>query len=129
MSGVYEDQGIEGLSDKLMDVVKEFKGDNSEVEVLKHIIIQSNLLLATANVRYFLVLFLIWRHHFTSNNDCASEAIVNEETNEVKEDMKKLAEATSVVKFANFAEHLKAYFSALLEINMGEDKVISGACI
>lgn len=59
MSGVYEDQGIEGLSDKLMDVVKEFKGDNSEVEVLKHIIIQSNLLLATANVRYFLVLFLI----------------------------------------------------------------------
>lgn len=57
MSGVFEDQGIEGLSEKLMDVVKEFKGDNSEVEVLKHIIIQSNLLLATANVRYFSVSF------------------------------------------------------------------------
>ena len=49
---------------------------------------------------------------------------MNEETNEVREDMKKLGEATSVVKFASFAEHLKAYFSALLDVNLGEDKVI-----
>ena len=53
MSGVFEDQGVEGLSEKIMEIVKEFKGDNSEVEVLKHIIIQTNLLLATSNVRLF----------------------------------------------------------------------------
>lgn len=53
MSGVFEDQGVEGLSEKIMDIVKEFKGDNSEVEVLKHILIQTNLLLATSNVRLF----------------------------------------------------------------------------
>ena len=53
MSGVFEDQGVEGLSERIMEIVKEFKGDNSEVEVLKHIIIQTNLLLATSNVRLF----------------------------------------------------------------------------
>ena len=59
MSGVFEDQGMEGLSEKIMEIVKEFKGDNSEVEVLKHIIIQTNLLLATSNVRLFCLVIVM----------------------------------------------------------------------
>ena len=59
MSGVFEDQGVEGLSEKIMEIVKEFKGDNSEVEVLKHIIIQTNLLLVTSNVRLFCLVIVM----------------------------------------------------------------------
>lgn len=50
---------------------------------------------------------------------------MNEETNEVREDMKKLAGGHFCREVqASFAEHLKAYFSALLDVNLGEDKVI-----
>ena len=48
---------------------------------------------------------------------------MNEETNEVKPDMKRLAEATSVVRFANFADMNSSHFSALLNIDLSEEKV------
>lgn len=48
----FEEQSLEGLNEKIMDVVKSYRGDYSEIEVLKKVIIQSNLLLATYNVRY-----------------------------------------------------------------------------
>ena len=48
---------------------------------------------------------------------------MNEETNEVKPDMKRLVEATSVVRFANFSDMNSSHFSALLNIDLSEEKV------
>ena len=48
---------------------------------------------------------------------------MNEETNEVKPDMKRLAEATSVVRFANFSDMNSSHFSALLNIDLSEENV------
>ena len=50
----FEEQKLEGLNEKIMEVVKSYQGDYTDTEVLKMLIIQSNLLLATYNVRYFL---------------------------------------------------------------------------
>lgn len=49
----FEEQSLEGLNEKIMSLVKSYKGDYSEIEVLKMVVIQSNLLLATYNVRYY----------------------------------------------------------------------------
>ena len=48
---------------------------------------------------------------------------MNEETNEVKPDMKRLAEATSVVRFASFSDMNSSHFSALLNIDLSEENV------
>ena len=55
----FEEQSLEGLNEKIMSVVKSYQGDYSEVEVLKKVIIQSNLLLATYNVRYYSLLCIL----------------------------------------------------------------------
>lgn len=51
----FTEQSISGLNEKIMEIVKNYKGDFSEAEVLKQIISQSELLLATYNVRFVIV--------------------------------------------------------------------------
>lgn len=50
----YTEQGIDGLNEKIMEIVDSIKGDQSEVEVLDKIIHQTKLLFATYKVRLVL---------------------------------------------------------------------------
>ena len=45
---------IEGLRNRIMKIVSDYQGNFSEIEILKQIMCESELLLATYNVRYFL---------------------------------------------------------------------------
>lgn len=47
----YTEQGIDGLNEKIMEIVNSIKGDQSEVEVLDRIIQQTKLLFTTYKVR------------------------------------------------------------------------------
>lgn len=50
----YTEQGIDGLNEKIMEIVDSIKGDQSEVEVLDRIIQQTKLLFTTYKVRLVL---------------------------------------------------------------------------
>lgn len=50
----YTEQGIDGLNEKIMEIVNSIKGDQSEVEVLDKIIQQTKLLFTTYKVRLVL---------------------------------------------------------------------------
>ena len=57
MAEVYDEEVISGLKEKLMSIVTEFKGDFTEVEIMKQIMCEGELLLATFNVCYKTVSF------------------------------------------------------------------------
>ena len=48
------EEAIEGLRNRIMKIVSDYQGNFSEIEILKQIMCESELLLATYNVRYFL---------------------------------------------------------------------------
>lgn len=48
------EEAIEGLRNRIMKIVLDYQGNFSEIEILKQIMCESELLLATYNVRYFL---------------------------------------------------------------------------
>lgn len=48
----YSEEAIEGLKDRIMKIISDYQGKFSEIEILKQIMCDSELLLATYNVRY-----------------------------------------------------------------------------
>lgn len=48
----FSEQNISGLNEKIMDIVKSLKGDQTESEILSQIILQTRTLFATYKVRY-----------------------------------------------------------------------------
>ena len=84
MAEVYDEEVISGLKEKLMSIVSEFKGDFTEVEIMKQIMCEGELLLATFNVYYEKPRLIgQCRELFQSNLDICGAAVCNEETEEV----------------------------------------------
>ena len=51
MTDPSSEEAIEGLKSRIMKIVTDYQGNFSEIEVLKQIMCESELLLATYNVR------------------------------------------------------------------------------
>ncbi|KNB43981.1 hypothetical protein JH06_2409 [Blastocystis sp. subtype 4] len=88
------EEAIEGLRNRIMKIVSDYQGNFSEIEILKQIMCESELLLATYNVRNLL----------TNNLDFCEESIRNEETEEVMPEMKKLADSAEVVSVSSTSD-------------------------
>lgn len=54
MTEQYSEEAIEGLKDRIMKIISDYQGKFSEIEILKQIMCDSELLLATYNVRYII---------------------------------------------------------------------------
>ena len=92
------EETISGLRERMQTIVNDLKGQYSEVEIVKEMMREGELMLATCNVKYSRrVGELTNRNLFTSNLDMCEYGIRNEETGEVKAGMKKLADSVDVV--------------------------------
>lgn len=120
----FTEQSISGLNEKIMEIVKSYKGDFSEAEVLKQIISQSELLLATYNVRFVIVWQVSSSNLFTHNLDCVSEVIRDDETGEVKKDMEDLANKLTVVRSDSISDMDDAHYLTIINIAISEEKTL-----
>ncbi|KAK8790765.1 hypothetical protein WA588_002512 [Blastocystis sp. NMH] len=94
MSESTREETISGLRARMQSIVNDLKGQYSEVEIIKEMMREGELMLATCNVRNL----------FTSNLDMCECGIRNEETGEVKMGMKKLADSVDVVSVLTQAD-------------------------
>lgn len=120
----FTEQSISGLNEKIIEIVKSYKGDFSEAEVLKQIISQSELLLATYNVRFVIVWQVSSSNLFTHNLDCVSEVIRDDETGEVKKDMEDLANKLTVVRSDSISDMDDAHYLTIINIAISEEKTL-----
>ena len=125
MAEVYDEEVISGLKEKLMSIVSEFKGDFTEVEIMKQIMCEGELLLATFNVCYEKPRLIgQCRELFQSNLDICGAAVCNEETEEVIPDMKKLAEGIDVVSLETVSDADFCHTMATINFRIN-DKLVS----
>ena len=120
----FTEQSISGLNEKIIEIVKSYKGDFSEAEVLKQIISQSELLLATYNVRFVIVWQVSSSNLFTHNLDCVSEVIRDDGTGEVKKDMEDLANKLTVVRSDSISDMDDAHYLTIINIAISEEKTL-----
>ena len=120
----FTEQSISGLNEKIIEIVKSYKGDFSEAEVLKQIISQSELLLATYNVRFVIVWQVSSSNLFTHNLDCVSEVIRDDETGEVKKDMEDLANKLTVIRSDSVSDMDDAHYLTIINIAISEEKTL-----
>ena len=120
----FTEQSISGLNEKIIEIVKSYKGDFSEAVFLIQIISQSELLLATYNVRFVIVWQVSSSNLFTHNLDCVSEVIRDDETGEVKKDMEDLANKLTVVRSDSISDMDDAHYLTIINIAISEEKTL-----
>ena len=124
MSESTREETISGLRACMQSIVNDLKGQYSEVEIIKEMMREGELMLATCNVRLVLLWWLTaYRNLFTSNLDMCECGIRNEETGEVKMGMKKLADCVDVVSVLTQADDVCCNSITTINFSLSEKLV------
>lgn len=124
MSESTREETISGLRACMQSIVNDLKGQYSEVEIIKEMMREGELMLATCNVRLVLLWWLTAnRNLLTSNLDMCECGIRNEETGEVKMGMKKLADSVDVVSVLTQADDVCCNSITTINFSLSEKLV------
>ena len=111
----------------MQSIVNDFKGQYSEVEIVKEMMREGELMLATCNVRCVLLFGMrANRNLFTSNLDMCECGIRNEETGKVKAGMARLANSVDVVSVLTQADDVCCNSITTINFALSEKLVLIG---